>query len=171
MFGWQVGARRRLRRGRAGNREPEANCSVNVVDPVLKPIVYPDTTQALAVPAAVAFDAEVRPTRLAASPAFVPSPSSLQANCGWISSVRGEVRVRFVSALGGHTFFSAHPNILHAGMCITAEPARRTRQARPAAKPSRPSPGHLVSLPPPTLLERVEDPGGIELCIRRLHFL
>ena len=40
-------------------REPEANCSVTVVDPVLKPIVYPDTNQALAVPAAAALDAQV----------------------------------------------------------------------------------------------------------------
>ncbi len=41
-------------------REPEANCSVTVVDPVLKPIVYPPT-QELAVPAVapVALEAKV----------------------------------------------------------------------------------------------------------------
>ncbi len=60
-------------RAAAAGREPEANCSVTVVDPVLKPIVYPDTTQALAVPAAAAVGAQVPPARRAAPPR-APAP-------------------------------------------------------------------------------------------------
>ena len=50
-------------------REPEANCSVNVVDPVLTPIVYPPTGQALAIPAAAPVTLTSKPSR--------PSPGHL----------------------------------------------------------------------------------------------
>ncbi len=65
------------RRGVAGvgDREPEANCSVTVVDPVLKPIVYPPV-QELALPAAapVSLGAQVHPLALSTSPPPAVAP-------------------------------------------------------------------------------------------------
>mmetsp|Transcript_19192 Transcript_19192/g.52984 ORF Transcript_19192/g.52984 Transcript_19192/m.52984 type:complete len:237 (-) Transcript_19192:216-926(-) len=52
--------------------EPEANCSTVVVDPVLKPIVYPEVSQALAAPVVASAEVQGAPTKAAR-----PSPGHL----------------------------------------------------------------------------------------------